>query len=59
MFRGYEGRFGRDRKELAEMTILLSYLLMSLASCGAALWVLLRRKSRMHHHNDQQHWDPM
>jgi hypothetical protein len=32
---------------------------MSLASCGAALWVLLRRKSRMHHHNDQQHWDPM
>jgi hypothetical protein len=42
------------------MTILLSYLLMSLASCGAALWVLLHRKSREQHHNDShQHWDPM
>lgn len=41
------------------MTILLSYLLMSLASCGAALWVLLRRKGGMHRDNDQQHWDPM
>jgi hypothetical protein len=41
------------------MTILMSFLFLSLASCGAALWVLLHRNSGQHHNGNHQHLDPM
>jgi hypothetical protein len=57
--RGYEGRFGRGREELAEVTILFSYLLISLAISGALLWVLMHRGSAVRHDDRGEHWDPM
>jgi hypothetical protein len=41
------------------MTILLSYLLASLAISGALLWVLVHRGSAVHHNDRGEHWDPM
>jgi hypothetical protein len=59
MFQGYEGKLKATGKELAQVTILLSYLFTSLAISGALLWVLVHRGSGVHYKDSQQHWDPM
>jgi hypothetical protein len=41
------------------MTILLSYLVMSLVASCAFLWVLLHRGSRVPQNDGQQDWDSM
>jgi hypothetical protein len=41
------------------VTILLSYLVMSLVSSCVFLWVLLHRGSRAHQNDSQQDWDSM
>jgi hypothetical protein len=40
------------------MTILLSYVLLSLAASGALLWVLVHR-GKADHDDSRQHWDSM
>jgi hypothetical protein len=41
------------------VTILLSYLLISLVISGALLWVLVHRGSAVRHNDREEHWDPM
>jgi hypothetical protein len=45
MFRGMKGG-ERLRQELAEVTILLAYLVMSSITSGAFLWIFLHRGRR-------------
>ncbi len=58
MFREHGGR-QETGKELAEVTILLSYLVMSLVCSCAFLWVLLHRGSRPPRNDAQRDWDSM